>query len=335
MRIGSLGTDSRIVVVAEVGNNHEGDVERARELVRAAAAAGADAVKFQTYRTELFVRPVDEERFARLKSFELSQSAFAGLADLAHELGLAFVSTPLDLESATFLDEIADAVKIASGDNTFVPLIRQVAAGSKPMIMSTGLVDLDEARAALELARSARPPGAEVALLHCVTAYPAQPAEINLRAIPELAAALECTVGYSDHTLGIEACVAAAAIGARILEKHVTLDPAPSDFRDHELSARPDELAELVRRVRLVEELLGTGEKRPQASELALRDAVRRSIAARRDLPKGHRISKDDIAWLRPGGGIAPGDEHEVVGGVLRRAVAASEQLQRDDVEKP
>ncbi|HET8892658.1 MAG TPA: N-acetylneuraminate synthase family protein [Gaiellaceae bacterium] len=335
MRIGSLDTDTRVVVVAEVGNNHEGDVERAQELVRAAAAAGADAVKFQTYKTELFVRPVDEERFARLKSFELSQDAFAGLADVAHELGLAFVSTPLDLESAAFLDEIADAVKIASGDNTFVPLIRRVAAGSKPMIMSTGLVDLDETRVALELARSARPPGAEVALLHCVTAYPARPAEINLRAIPELAAALGCTVGYSDHTLGIEACVAAAAIGARILEKHVTLDPPLSDFRDHELSARPEELAELVRRVRLVEELLGSGEKRPQASELELRDAVRRSIAARRDLRAGHRIGEDDISWLRPGGGIAPGHEADVVGGILGRDVSAGEQLRPDDVEKP
>lgn len=335
MRIGSLDTDSRIVVVAEIGNNHEGDVERARKLVRAAAAAGADAVKFQTYKTELFVRPADEERFARLKSFELSQEAFAVLADLAHELGLAFVSTPLDLESATFLEEVADAVKIASGDNTFVPLIRQVAAGSKPMIMSTGLVDLDEARAALELARGARPSGAEVALLHCVTAYPAQPAEINLRVIPELASALGCTVGYSDHTLGIEACVAAAAIGARILEKHVTLDPPPSDFRDHDLSARPDELAELVRRVRLVEELLGTGEKRPQASEVELRDAVRRSIAARRDLPAGHVIVASDLAWLRPGEGIAPGREGEVVGRILRRAVTAGEQLRPDDLAKP
>lgn len=335
MRIGSLDTDSRVVVVAEVGNNHEGDVERARELVRAAAAAGADAVKFQTYKTELFVRPADEERFARLKSFELSQDAFAGLADLAHEVGLAFVSTPLDLESAAFLEEIADAVKIASGDNTFVPLIRQVAAGPKPMIMSTGLVDLDEARAALDLARDARPPGAEVALLHCVTAYPAQPAEINLRAIPELASALGCTVGYSDHTLGIDACVAAAAIGARILEKHVTLDPPPSDFRDHELSARPEELAELVRRVRLVEELLGSGEKRPQASELELRDAVRRSIAARRDLPVGHVIGPSDLAWLRPGKGFAPGRESEVVGRILLRPVSAGEQLRPDDLAKP
>ena len=335
MRIGSLDTDSRVVVVAEVGNNHEGDVDRARELVRAAAAAGADAVKFQTYKTELFVRPVDAERFARLKSFELSQDAFAGLANLAHELGLAFVSTPLDLESAAFLDGIADAVKIASGDNTFVPLIKQVAAGSKPMIMSTGLVDLDEARGAFELARGARPPGAEIALLHCVTAYPASPAEINLRAIPELAAALGCTVGYSDHTLGIEACVAAAAIGARILEKHVTLDPPPSDFRDHELSARPTELAELVRRVRLVEELLGTGEKRPQASELALREAVRRSIAARRDLPAGHIVGAEDLAWLRPGDGIAPGHENEVVGRILRRSVSAGEQLRPDDLAKP
>ncbi|MGH3050171.1 MAG: N-acetylneuraminate synthase family protein [Gaiellaceae bacterium] len=321
-----------MLVIAEVGNNHEGDVGRARELVQAAAEAGADAVKFQTYRTELFVRPADAERFARLRSFELSQEDFASLADLARELGLLFVSTPLDLESAAFLEETADAVKIASGDNTFYPLLEHVASSEKPMIVSTGLIDGDEAAEVLAFVRRFRPAGAEVALLHCVTAYPAAPEDVHLRAIAELAGRLDCTIGYSDHTLGVEACVAAVAVGARILEKHFTLDPPPSDFRDHALSARPQELAELVRRVRAAETLLGEGGKRAQPSELALNEAVRRSIAARSDLPAGHVLRLGDLTWLRPGGGIAPGREDEVVGRALVRAYAAGEILRLDDL---
>lgn len=332
MRIGSFDTDERVLVIAEIGNNHEGDLERARELVRAAASAGADAVKFQTYKTEQFVRAADAERFARLKSFELSQHDFASLADLARSEGLLFVSTPLDLESAAFLEETADAVKIASGDNTFYPLLEHVAASGKPMIVSTGLIDGDEAAAVLDFVRGHRPAGAEVALLHCVTAYPAAPEDVHLRAIPELASRLDCTIGYSDHTLGIDACVAAVALGARILEKHFTIDPVPSDFRDHELSARPDELAELVDRTRCVEMLLGSREKRPRESERSLNEAVRRSIAVARDLPAGHRIEVADIVWLRPGGGFAPGREEEVVGRMLRRAVQQGWQLHADDL---
>lgn len=332
MRIGSFDTDEQVLVVAEIGNNHEGDVERARELVRAAAAAGADAVKFQTFKTELFASPADAERFARLRSFELSQDDFGSLAELSRAEGLLFVSTPLDLESAAFLEQTADAVKIASGDNTFYPLLEHVARSDRPMIVSTGLIDGDEAAEVLAFVRRHRPAGAEVALLHCVTAYPADPSDVQLRAIPELAARLDCTIGYSDHTLGIDACVAAAALGARILEKHFTLDPTPSDFRDHALSARPPELAELVERVRAVESLLGAAEKRAQASELALDEAVRRSICARRDLPAGHRIEPEDLVWLRPGTGIAPGREDEVVGRVLRRAVSTSEQLGAGDL---
>ena len=324
MRIGDWQSGERVLVVAEIGNNHEGDLERARALVRAVAEAGADAVKFQTYKTELFVRPEDAERFARLQGFELTQAQFAELAELAHELGLLFLSTPLDLESAAFLEATADAVKIASGDNTFWPLLEHVARSGKPLIVSTGLVDEREAAQVLEFLGRFR--GLEdVALLHAVTAYPTEPADANLRAIPALAAALGVTVGYSDHTLGIEACVAAAALGARILEKHVTLDPVPSDFRDHALAARPEELAELVRRVRAVETMLGEPEKRAQPAELEIREAVRRSIAARRDLPKGHTLASEDVVWLRPGGGFEPGREDEIVGRVLARDVAAGE----------
>ena len=331
MRIGSLDTSDRVLVVAEIGNNHEGDLGRARELVRAAAGAGAGAVKFQTYKTELFVRPQDAERFARLKSFQLSHDAFAELAALARELGLLFLSTPLDLESAAFLEETADAVKIASGDNTFWPLLEHVARSDRPLIVSTGLIDEREAAQVLEFLGRFRSLDS-VALLHAVTAYPTEPEDVNLRAIPELAARLGVEIGYSDHTLGIDACVAAVALGARIVEKHVTLDPPPSDFRDHALSARPDELAELVRRVRVVESLLGEPVKRPQAAELEIREAVRRSIAARHDLPAGHILTAEDLVWLRPGDGIEPGREREVVGRKLTRPLAAGEQLRPDDL---
>ena len=330
MRIGSLDSDERVVVVAEVGNNHEGDVELACELVERCAEAGADAIKLQVFAAERFVRPADTDRLAQLARFELSHTEVERVAALARERGLAFVATPLDLESVTFLEPLVDAFKIASGDNDFVQLLDSVAATGKPAIVSTGLTDLAGARDARDrLARG----GADIAVLHCVSAYPASEESANLAAIGLLLNELGGTVGYSDHVLGIDASVAAAAAGARLIEKHVTLDHEQSDFRDHQLSAEPAELAELVERVRAVERLLGRPAEEVQSEEEPLTTAARRSIVAARDLPAGHPLDAADLAWMRPRDGLKPGEEDQLVGRRLKRAVGAGETLLPEALE--
>jgi N,N'-diacetyllegionaminate synthase len=330
MRIGSLDTRERVLVVAEVGNNHEGDPGVARELVRKAAASGAHAVKLQTFRAHGIVRARDKARFAQLSGYELEPEVVVELAELAHSQGLLFMSTPLDLPSVDVLEPLVDAFKIASGDNDFQPLLERVGRAGKPVIVSTGLVDLKGARSAKETVETH---GGDVAVLHAVTAYPAPPEAVNLAAIPTLARELGCTVGYSDHTLRNDACLVAVAVGARILEKHFTLDHDQSDFRDHKLAADPAELRDLVARVAEVEALLGSPEKTVQVAESDFTDAVRRSITAARDLPAGHVVEWKDLAWLRPRDGLAPGQEQLVLGRELRRNVPMGESIRTEDVE--
>ena len=334
MQIGPVNTDNRIVVVGEIGNNHEGDIRVAERLIHEIADAHADAVKLQVFRTESFVAPSDRARFARMKTFELGAPAVRRLAEVTRRRELAFIATPLDLESVDMLAPLVDAFKIASGDITFVPLLRAVAATRKPVILSSGASTLAEVRDAIATVRHATGGSAantEIAVLHCVSCYPAPAEEAQLRAIPVLSSALDVTVGYSDHVLGLDACVAAAALGARILEKHVTIDRHYSSFRDHQLSLEPGELAELVRRVRTVAVLLGNAEKRVQPCETSMVSAIRRSVAAARDLPAGHRVSPADIVWLRPAGGIAPGQEQTVLGATLARSVSAGNAFQPED----
>lgn len=335
MKIGGVDLEQRVLVVAEIGNNHEGSLDTARELVRQAAAAGADAVKFQTFRADLFVSREDAERFARMSRFELAEPAWAELAELARSHGLLFLSTPLDLASADVLEPLVDAYKIASGDNDFVPLLRRVARSGLPVVVSSGVSGLDTVQRAIDVLRSEweESGGAgEVAVLHCVSAYPTPLEDVQLRAIPFLADRLGVTVGYSDHTTGIDAAPLAVALGARIVEKHFTLDKAFSDFRDHALSSDPTELADLVRRIRSAEVLLGQPGKAVRPSESGAEVAIRRSVVAGRALPAGHVVAFDDLLWQRPGGGIRPGDEAVVVGHPLVRDVAAGERLAPEDV---
>jgi N,N'-diacetyllegionaminate synthase len=319
----------RVFIVAEIGNNHEGRFAVAEELVRQAAAAGADAVKFQTSNPDRFVSRADPTRLARLKSFQLSRDQLTSLAALAAREGVVFFSTPLDLDSARFLNGLQSVFKIASGDNNFFPLIAEIAGFGKPMIVSTGLADLPllsqvERLVVARWGAPDRPP--ELAFLHCVAGYPVPPAEINLRAIRTLATAFpDRIIGYSDHALGIEAASFAVAAGARILEKHFTLDKAQSDFRDHLLSADPAEFRALVDRVRALEPMLGTGEKALQPCEGPLTVAARRSIAAARDVPAGTTLEVDDLMWVRPGTGLPPGEEARLIGRVTSRAILAGE----------
>ena len=338
MKIGNFDTDERVLLLAEIGNNHEGDFGVAKELTQAAAALDVSAVKFQTFRTEYYVSKSDEKRFARLKSFELTLEQFRELRELAHSLGLLFISTPLDLESASGLEGIVDAYKIASGDNTFYPLSSQVARTGKPTIISTGISDGQQVKHIVDFVQrqwdKAGIAYGQLGLLHCVSSYPVAPEQANLRSIPYLVKNFPgVTVGYSDHTRGITAALAAVALGARIVEKHFTLDKHYSDFRDHQLSADPAEMKELVQRIGEEEEMMGVYSKTLQPSEQGMVQAIRRSIVAGRDLPAGHVIEAGDLAWIRPAGGLPPGEEDKLVSRRLKQSVAFGKKILADDVE--
>jgi N-acetylneuraminate synthase/N,N'-diacetyllegionaminate synthase len=333
MLIGNVDLSREVLVVAEIGNNHEGSYALAEEMIGRAAEVGARAVKFQTFLPEHYVSRQDSARLDRLRKFALSFDRFADLAKVAARCGVVFLSTPFDLASADALDRLCPAIKISSGDNTFVPLLERVASFRKPILLSTGLAnlsDLERARSAITSVWDELGHSGDLVLLHCVSSYPTPPAEANLAAIRTLADRFGGVVGYSDHTLGIGAAVLSVAFGARLIEKHFTLDKNFSEFRDHQLSADPAELAELVRQVRSAAELVGDGRKTAQASETLNRGAMRRSIAAGVDLPVGTVLRWEHLTWVRPGGGFAPGTETRVLGRTLLRAVAQGELLRPD-----
>ena len=337
MIIGNKNTGEKPLVVAEIGNNHEGNVDNAIRLVHEAADCGVDAVKFQTYKTELFIHPSDKERYNRLKTFELSYSQFAELADLTHSLGLLFISTPLDLESAKFLNSIVDSYKIASGDNNFFPLIDEIIYSGKPLIISTGASELDHIRQSVEYVKEKLDKNrgsSNFGLLHCVSCYPVPDDQVNLAAIAVLSENFsECTIGYSDHTLGIDAAVASVSWGAKIIEKHFTLDRNFSTFRDHQLSADPSDMREMVMKIQKVSRMNGTYEKKIQTCEREMNPVIRRSIAARSNLKSGHRLEWGDLMWIRPSSGMKPGMEQEILGKRLSRDMNRGDFFSAGDFE--
>jgi N,N'-diacetyllegionaminate synthase len=335
MLIDRVDLERDVLIVAEIGNNHEGSYSRAEELVGRAAEAGAHAVKFQTFIPEHYISRDSGERLERLRKFALTVQQFASLAQLANRLGLVFFSTPLDLRSADALNEFCPLFKIASGDNNFIPLLERVASFRKPIFLSTGLAglsDLDTARNMIARVWNEKSYPGEMVLLHCVTSYPTAPGEANLGAIRTLQRHFGGTVGYSDHTIGIDAAVLSVALGARVIEKHFTTDKNFSDFRDHQLSADPAEFRELVERVKLANQMLGSGAKEMQSSERKIHDEVRRSISVAVNLPAGTVLQPEHLIWVRPGTGFAPGSEASVLGRKLRRAVLQGEVLRPEDV---
>ena len=331
MKINNFDTKEKVLIIAEIGNNHEGSYSLAEDLIGMASESGVDAVKFQTFKTEDYVSNSDKNRYDKLKSFELTHSQFEKLKKVAKGENLLFISTPFDIDSALFLSEIVDAIKIASGDNTFYPLIEEVAKISKPIILSSGLADMNQIIKAKKLIYDTWKNNNiknQLAILHCVASYPVEPKYANLRAINTLINNLDCDVGYSDHTLGIHAASSAVALGAKIIEKHFTVDKNFSDFRDHQLSADPSEMKKMVKVIRGVEEMmLGSGEKVPQLSEKDSLILMRRSIVLKKSLSKGEVIQPDCISWVRPGGGIEPGGEDLIIGKRLNQDIKAGAKI--------
>ena len=336
-----IGPGERCFVIAEAGVNHNGDVALAHRLIDAAMYAGADAVKFQTFSADRLAgaaapkaayqqetTSADESQHAMLKRLELSSDAHRRLTDHAHERGIIFLSSPFDEEAADFLETLdVPAFKIPSGEIVNLPFLRHVAAKRRPIILSTGMAEMAEVEAAVnEIAKAGLQ---DLVLLHCLSNYPADPAEANLRAIATMHEAFALPVGFSDHTEGTAVSFAAVAIGACVIEKHFTLDrtlPGP----DHRASIEPDELMALVRGIRTVQAALGDGRKRPQASELDNREVIRKSLVAARDLAAGSALRPEDLAAMRPGTGLSPAVAVQLVGRRLRSAVRAGTPIDWD-----
>ena len=336
MKIGSLDSSKQVLVVAEIGNNHEGDIDVAIELVDRAADAGVNAVKFQTYTPE-HLSGSDPERLQKLRDFELRFEDLRRLAGHAEDKGLVWFSTAFDLENARKLYDMQPVFKIASGDNNFFSLIESVASFGKPMIVSTGLADtslLQQVLARVKKVCCANGFKMQLAFLHCVSSYPTPINQAGLSAIPQLRSQFpDCEVGYSDHTVGIEAAVFSAAAGARIIEKHFTLDKTQTGLRDHQLSADPKEMKELVSQVRKVEVLLGEKASGIQECEIKNLILARRSIAANRRLDAGTVLSDDDLTCVRPGSGIPANEVDKVIGKKLVNSIAPLQLIELEDLK--
>ena len=332
----------RCCVIAEAGVNHDGDVGTVCELVRAAAACGADAVKFQTFRADrLVTRSAPRAAYQRrtgeaggqhslLRSLELDARAHESMARVAEQEGIEFLSTPYDPESVDLLHKLGvRRFKLPSGELTHTAFVRYVASKGRPLLVSTGMADLDEVAAALEaVGQGGDPP---VTLLHCTSSYPADPAQANLRAIETLRQRFGRPVGYSDHTIGAATACAAVALGARVVEKHFTLDrtwPGP----DHRASIEPGALASLVSDLRAVEASLGSGEKQAMPAEAEARRLARRGLWTTRDLRKGQRLESSDVVALRPASGLPASALEAVVGRTLRADVPGNEPLREDQL---
>jgi len=316
-----------VYLIAEVGVNHKGDLNSALEHLHAARECGADAVKFQTFRAgELASFRYAKDQVNFFSSVQLEFPEFARLFEEAQKLGIDFLSTPFDLDAVDFLDSLpVPAFKVASGDLTNVPLLSYIGRKGRPVYLSTGMSNIGEVSDAVGVLR--RNGNTSVTLLHCVSLYPTPPENANLRAIHTLRRTFDLPVGYSDHTVGNEACLAAVVLGATMLEKHFTLERT-GDGPDVALSATPDELSALRKSVDIILQELGDGKKVPQPGEAEMAEVARRSLFVLRDMKEGEMLTADALTTHRPGTGIPAGAFCEVVGRKLAVDVAADEMLQ-------
>ncbi|MBU7008491.1 N-acetylneuraminate synthase [Phosphitispora fastidiosa] len=321
----------KVYIIAEAGVNHNGSLAMAKELIESACQTGADAVKFQTWKTENVITRsapktayqleqagLDTDLFTMLKRLELSYADFAKLKEYCDACGTAFLSTADEYESAAFLNTLQEFFKIGSAELTDWPFLRKVAAFGKPVLLSTGMSDLAEISAALKVLSESGLPKEQVVVLHANTEYPTPFANANLLAIRTIAAELGVRTGYSDHTPGIEAALAAAALGACVIEKHFTLNrelPGP----DHKASIEPTEFRKMVSGIRKIELALGTGVKAPSPGEKKNIPFIRKSIVALKPIRTGETFSEENITVKRPGFGISPIHWDQVIGQVADR----------------
>jgi len=334
-----LGHDQPCFIIAEAGVNHNGSLELALEMVDVAAECGADAIKFQTFQASKLVTPQapqasyqtknsgrQESQLDMLRRLELDRPAHRAIIERCQKRKIEFMSTPFDEESVDMLvEEGMHYFKIPSGEVTNLPLIKHIALKGRPVILSTGMCNLADVELAVDTLESLGVQ--ELAILHCVSNYPADPADTNLKCLNVLRAAFGYPVGYSDHTLGEAVPLAAVALGACVIEKHFTLDrtlPGP----DHLASAQPDELQRLIQQIRIVESALGNGRKRPTQAEQNTASVARRSLVAARPIRAGEMISASDLIGRRPGTGLPTAMLTHLVNRRARQDIAANTMIE-------
>lgn len=331
----------KTLIIAEAGVNHNGDLTFARQLIDVAADAGADMVKFQTFRADGIVTPAAakavyqaqatdpaESQHAMLRKLELTREMHEALIDHCQSRRIRFFSTAFDEESVDLLADLGlDCFKIPSGEITNLPYLRHVGRYRRSVILSTGMALLSEIETALEVLERAGTPRERITVLHCTTEYPAPMIQVNLRAMLTIRDAFGVAVGYSDHSRGIEVAIAAVALGATVIEKHFTLDrrlPGP----DHQASLEPGELKAMVAAIRNIEAALGDGIKRPSEGEARQLPIVRKSLVARCAIRAGDTFSEANLAVKRPGVGLSPMRWDDVLGRTARRDFAANELIE-------
>ncbi len=315
---------NKVLIIAEAGVNHNGSLELAKKLIDAAKESGANIVKFQTAKLESLVSKsapmaeyqkknmqMDKSQREMLKDLILPFDSFLELARYCESRKITFLSTPFDIDSIRFLDNLVKVWKVPSGEITNYPYLREIARTGKPVIMSTGMCELQEVREAVRVLKENG--SGEITLLHCNTEYPTPMQDVNLRAMNTLREEFGLPVGCSDHTQGIEVPIAAVAMGAVVIEKHFTLD-RNMDGPDHKASLEPEELREMVQAIRNIEAALGDGVKRPSTSEMKNRDVARKSIVTRTNIRKGEVFTEENLTAKRPGNGISPMRWNEVIG---------------------
>lgn len=341
-------TKNKVLIIAEAGVNHNGDINLAKKLIDVAADAGVDYVKFQTFKAEKLVSKSakkaeyqernigdgDDSQFAMLKRLELDEEAHHLLIDYCKAKGVRFLSTAFDLDSIDLLTTLGiDLFKIPSGEITNYPYLKKIGATGKSIIVSTGMSDLNEIKDAVLLLKESGAEDKDITVLHCNTEYPTPMQDVNLKAMQTIASELNVPVGYSDHTLGIEVPIAAVALGAVCIEKHFTLDrtmPGP----DHKASLEPVELKAMVTAIRNIEKALGDGLKSASDSELKNKDIARKSIHLVKDLPSGHILEESDLIMKRPGNGISPMELPKIIGLKVKRDLEEDSMLKWDDLQQ-
>ncbi|MDI6751704.1 MAG: N-acetylneuraminate synthase family protein [bacterium] len=314
MKIEGFDVEKKVLIVAEIGVNHNGDLGLAKEMIKEAKASGVDAVKFQIYTAENLTLNKKESEI--LAQYELPSASFFELSKLAKENGLIFLATPFDKEAVDLVANLSPAIKIASGDITNIPLIKYVAKKDKPIILSTGgstMKEITDALEGIEKTNRRLIRESQLILLHSILSYPAPLVSVNLLSIPYLHQSLNFIVGYSDHTesTSSSACLYSVCLGARVVEKHFKLQ---ENCPDSQVSASPDEMKALVREIRLIEAMLGEQKKEPCECEIANIKKARKSLVALKDIKKGEIITEEMLCSLRPAEGISPCDIHKVIG---------------------
>ena len=334
-----IGEEEPCFIIAEAGVNHNGDINLAKKLIDVAKDAGADTVKFQTFKTERFLSKnivvpkhvkSTESLFDTIRKLELSEEGHYELSKYCKRKGIIFMSTPMDNNSVDLLDNIGVPVfKVASSDLDNLPLLDYIAKKEKPIILSTGMGTIGEVGEAVEVIKSNG--NDDIIILHCVSTYPPRVEDVNLRAINTLRDAFKLPVGYSDHTIGINIPLAAVVIGAKVIEKHLTLDKK-MEGPDHAVSADPADLKNLIAGIREIEKSFGTGVKSPSKDEIEMKKSFRKSVVAGVDIKKGETITPEMLSIKRPGTGISPKYFDFIVGRKAERDINKDELLSFKDI---